>query len=143
MSLFDTAGHDKYRSRCANYNYIHHADCVILMYAVDDAHSLFDLSDWREMVSQYTRQDITWALVGNKSDLCLEISMDAVEQKRDEFNIRHLSFAISARTGENVEYTFATIVDSVHNNNTVFHKPPEGTDTKLQLVEVKPRQSLC
>ena len=116
------------------------------MYAVDDHASLIDLSEWREIASLHTRQDITWALVGNKSDLFWDIPMDAVEQKRDEFNIRHLSYAISARTGENVDYTFAKIVDSVHNNNTVFHKPPvkqEDTYAKLQLVEVKPRQSLC
>eukprot|EP00731_Ephydatia_muelleri_P026598 Em0018g698a len=143
VALYDTASNEKYRSTMTS-NYFRHARGVILMYSVDDQASLVELSEWKATASLYSDQDITWALIGNKCDLFMEVPEDAIKAKCDEFKT-NLSFMVSAKTGENVKETFEQIVDRIHNRSQTCHKPgsgPTANVTKVVSTKAK-RGSLC
>ena len=118
------------------------------MYSVDDHTSLVELSEWKATASLYSDQDITWALIGNKCDLPMEVPEDAIAAKCDEFKT-NLTFMVSAKTGENVKEAFESIVDRVYNRSTACHKPAQTTTTTTtttmvtKVVSTKAKRSPC
>lgn len=85
------------------------------MYSVEDKFTFENLQEWIENA----RDSITdidsfvWALVGNKSDLPLEIEHDSILARQEQLNTE-LSFFTSAKTGENVTASFERIIEAIH-----------------------------
>ena len=139
VSLYDTAGNEKYRSTITS-NYFRHAHGVILMYSVEDHASLVQITEWKSISSQYTEHDLTWALIGNKVDLAWDFPEDKVKEKCEELKL-DFSFMVSAKTGSDVKKAFEEIIHRIHNTKTVCRKPVKQDFVKV--VSTKPKKSAC
>lgn len=85
------------------------------MYSVEDRYTFENLQEWIENAND-SISDIdgfVWALVGNKSDLPLEIEHDTILARQEQLKT-DLSFFTSAKTGENVASTFEKIIEAIH-----------------------------
>lgn len=85
------------------------------MYSVEDRFTFENLQEWIENAHD-SIDDIdgfVWALVGNKSDLPLEIEHDSILARQEQLNTE-LSFFTSAKTGENVTSAFERIIEAIH-----------------------------
>jgi len=98
--IFDTAGQEKYRSM-ARSSY-RNAKGILLVYAVNDLNSFYDIKRWIKDVNEHN-ENVSWILVGNKAD---------IEQ-------RVVSFA----DGENLakQYGFNFFETSIYDNKRPSH----------------------
>ena len=84
------------------------------MYSIEDRYTFENLQEWVESASEVVELDsFVFALVGNKSDLPLEVEHESIKARCDMLNTQ-LSFFTSAKTGENVVEAFERIVQHVH-----------------------------
>ena len=109
------------------------------MYSVEDRFTFENLQEWIEnALDSITDVDnFVWALVGNKSDLPLEIEHDTILSRQEQLKTE-LSFFTSAKTGENVTATFERIIEAIHSKR-------QGEKTKVSSksssVRVKSTQT--
>lgn len=85
------------------------------MYSVEDRFTFENLQEWIENAHDSISDvdSFVWALVGNKSDLPLEIDHDTILARQEQLKT-DLSFFTSAKTGENVTSTFERIIEAIH-----------------------------
>ncbi|XP_076449464.1 uncharacterized protein LOC143285900 [Babylonia areolata] len=105
LTLWDTAGAEKYRTLTRNYYRDTHA--VLLVFSVDDPPSLHSLPGWQRDVTQSSPSVISF-LVGNKSDLTHQVSEQCMRAFADSHNCQ-AAFLLSAKTGEGVESALSTV----------------------------------
>ena len=85
------------------------------MYSVEDRFTFENLQEWVENAVESVDDvdNFVWALVGNKSDLPLEIEHDTILSRQEQLET-DLSFFTSAKTGANVVSTFEKIIEAIH-----------------------------
>ena len=85
------------------------------MYSVEDRFTFENLQEWIENAHDSIEDidNFVWVLVGNKTDLPLEIEHDTILSKCEQLNTE-LSFFTSAKTGENVTAAFERIIEAIH-----------------------------
>ncbi|XP_070536667.1 uncharacterized protein [Ptychodera flava] len=105
LSIWDTAGVERYRTLTKNYYRGTHA--AIFVYSVDDPSSLHYLSQWVRDAEEYADGAFHF-LVGNKCDAPSLINEKTVKDFAATHNIDH-SFTLSAKTGEKVQETMVTV----------------------------------
>lgn len=111
--LHDTGGGERFRTLTSNF--YRNASAAILMYSVEDRFTFENLQEWIENAHDSITDvdNFVWALVGNKSDLPLEIEHDTILSRQEQLKTE-LSFFTSAKTGENVTATFERIIEAIH-----------------------------
>mmetsp|Transcript_4106 Transcript_4106/g.6168 ORF Transcript_4106/g.6168 Transcript_4106/m.6168 type:complete len:217 (+) Transcript_4106:42-692(+) len=119
LSLWDSAGQEKYRS--IGPIYYRDADGAIVVYDITDQRSFEKAESWVDTLREMSGGTLpTCALVGNKLDLITTASSDddqlVVEQDEAEaLAQKHsmLYYQTSAKTGENVEQVFRELTNKV------------------------------
>lgn len=110
--LNDTGGGERFRTLTSNF--YRNASAAILMYSVEDHYTFENLQEWVENAQDSVDPDkFVWAVVGNKSDLPLEIEHETIRAFCDKLGTE-LNYFTSAKTGENVQSTLNDIVKAVH-----------------------------
>ena len=88
------------------------------MYSVEDRYTFENLQEWVESASEVVDLDtFVFALVGNKSDLPLEVEHESIRARCDTLGTQ-LSLFTSAKTGDNVLEAFEKIVEHVHTSKS-------------------------
>lgn len=108
------------------------------MYSVEDRFTFENLQEWIEN-AQDSISDIdgfVWALVGNKSDLPLEIEHDSILARQEQLGTE-LSFFTSAKTGENVVAAFERIVEVVHAKQLGEKARPVAATSRSSGIKIK------
>lgn len=115
------------------------------MYSVEDRYTFENLQEWIESASDVVDLDcFVFALVGNKSDMPLEVEHESIKARCDNLATQ-LSFFTSAKTGNNVIHAFEKIIEHVHTvkngrSSTVSpHKTIDITDPSSH----PPKKSCC
>jgi len=67
LELWDSAGHERYRTIV--YNYFTHSEAAMVVFDITDLPSLEDAAVWMQQIMLHCGQDIPIALVANKCDL--------------------------------------------------------------------------
>lgn len=67
IELWDTAGHERYRT--VLYNYFFHAQAAVVVFDLDDENSLEEARTWLQQITLYCGETIPKMLLGNKCDL--------------------------------------------------------------------------
>ena len=141
--LHDTGGGERFRTLTANF--YRHADAAILMYSVEDRYTFENLQEWVESAADVVDMDsFMFALVGNKSDLPLEVEHESIKARCDTLGTQ-LSFFTSAKTGENVAESFKKIVQHLHRTSSTRSAAPTVTGTIIRPTGVgkTQKQSCC
>ena len=84
------------------------------MYSVEDKYTFENLQEWVDNASEVVEMEtFVFALVGNKSDLPLEVEHESIKARCESLHTQ-LSFFTSAKTGDNVLEAFEKILEHVH-----------------------------
>ena len=129
MTLWDTGGLERYESLTSNYYRFCHA--VILVYDLYEPETLYSLREWVSEAQKNSRwkDRVLFALWGNKLDLVEGDSKDeaiSLQTVLTEFGVASKLYSeVSAKTGENIEASFMTVVEAVHAG---FSSEPDLSD---------------
>jgi len=69
--LWDTAGQERFRT--ITYGFYKNANGVILVYDISNRKSFLNIKTWLAAINEHASDSITKVLVGNKTDLDLEL----------------------------------------------------------------------
>lgn len=140
LMLWDTAGEERFRSVAPSL--LRGSNGLVLVYDVTNVQSFNELEIYLEMfldaVNVNAMSSMPVLLLGNKTDLGKQtVSELNVEEWKKKNKIKHSAF-VSAKTGENINEAFTSLVNDLI-------KPPNFEDNKpvQLLVENKDKNSGC
>ncbi|CAD8207258.1 unnamed protein product [Paramecium octaurelia] len=110
LQIWDTAGQEQFRSMIKSF--YRGAAAVFVLYSVNQRDSFEKLHEWLAELKESAHEEIVKILVGNKSDLDRDISIQEAEKFMNGNNFS-LFFETSAKTGQNVEKVFVEAVKLV------------------------------
>ena len=133
--VYDTAGHERFYK--LSKNFYKHSKGIILVYDVTDKKSFDNLKNWISSIQENSDNNVDVLIVGNKIDL--EKSIPTEEGRKISINYNSIFMETSAKTGENVEESFLTLLKNIIKNDTriptenniiQFKIPPEKNKKK-------------
>lgn len=99
LQLWDAAGQERFRSIVAAYYRGAHG--IALVFDLTDPLSFQSVRNWMKQIEAHSNTSKpSIVLIGNKSDLARQVSMEEAKALSDEFAIPY--FETSAKTGDNV-----------------------------------------
>ncbi len=98
LLLYDTAGQEKFRSLIPMYT--RDSNIILLVYEINNKDSFIHLPDWLNDLSNVNKDDVIFALVGNKIDLEEKRQVSIEEGKSYAEQNGFLFHEVSAKTGE-------------------------------------------
>lgn len=116
LFIYDTAGLDRYTSLIPSY--MNRIDIIIIMYDLNNNDSHKSILRWLNFVSVYNSTSIPIILVGNKTDLPINVDMELI------YNITQLKERItfhemSIKFDKNFNKLFDIIIDKTKNREIV------------------------
>jgi len=139
LQVWDTAGQERFRALTTSYYRGAHG--VIVVYDTTDQASFDHLASWIKDVDQYSGEEVTKLLIGNKDDVKGDKVVDP-EQAR-EFAADHnmLFMEASAMRATNVSAAFRLLVAEVmHQADTLASQPP-AFEHKLRVNMERSRRA--
>ena len=114
------------------------------MYSVEDRYTFESLQEWVESTSDVvdTESSFVFALVGNKSDMPLEVEHESIRARCETLGTQ-LSFFTSAKTGDNVLESFEKIVHHLHQTRSKQGSGPTSPGIITPGAPKPPKQSCC
>ena len=124
VQIWDTAGQDRFRA--ITKNYFKGAHGIILIYDVTDEQSFDNVSNWINQIKEEASDNVIIFLVGNKIDDVdhRKIQIENGENLANTFKLEF--FETSAKTGENVQKTFQTLVQKIDEIYSLNNIPKGG-----------------
>lgn len=110
IHLWDTAGHERFRSITSSY--YRGADCVIIVFDLNNLDSFNDLEFWLNEVKLNT-DNILYYLVGNKSELPRKVDFKLIENLIVTHKINNY-LEVSAKENKNIDKLFNNIVNQIY-----------------------------
>lgn len=116
LSIWDIAGQKGWE--IMHKNYFKGADGCIAVFDLTRNRTLENLNSWILRVKEYSKPDLPFVILGNKSDLkiAVEIKNSNIEKITKETSYPY--FETSAKTGLNVEEAFTTLVTLILNKRS-------------------------
>ena len=102
ISVWDTAGQEKYKSLIPNY--IKNANIIFLIYDITKRDSFENINKWLQFVESIRK--CIYILIGNKYDLTDQRQITYEEALNYSNNKNLLFFECSAKSGYNINYAF-------------------------------------
>ena len=142
ITLFDTAGQERYRS--VTTNFIKHADGILLIYDITSKITFDHIDAWldsiQENLSEWEKSDYLIMMLGNKLDLVKE---DETERKVDIEEVKNkfedkgiiLGGEISAK-----EFTKSQLEDMFKEFTIKLFKKIGKNNVNNQQLEIRPKK---
>lgn len=128
MALWDTAGQERYRSMIPSY--LKMGKFCLVTYDVTDRKSFEALGQWINLCEECKPSQSTIVIVGNKIDMGRVVLKE--EAKMFAKKLGYQYFEVSARTGENINSMFNSLIKTwdvlyshlpnIPSNNNIFPK---------------------
>ena len=104
LLLYDTAGQEKFRSLIPMYT--RDANIILLVYDVSSKDSFMHLSDWLRDLTNIKKEEVIFAVVGNKIDLDDRREVNSEEGENYAKEQSFLFAEVSAKTGNGFSELF-------------------------------------
>ena len=115
LQIWDTAGHEKFRTITTSYYKSAHA--IIVLYDITEESSCEHIKNWIIDIDKFAKQGVLKILVGNKKDLeeKRKVTKEAGENCANKYGISF--FEVSAKDNINIEELFLDITKSLLEKN--------------------------
>jgi small GTP-binding protein len=132
LEIWDTAGQEQYHALSPMF--YRDADAGIVVFDLTDQSSFVASKQWVSELRQARGDSISLVLVGNKADLhsIRTVTLETITQFAGTIGAE--SFQTSAKTGENIELMFSSLVKTTLKRKTVGS---ETTQTKARKGNVR------
>ena len=129
MQIWDTAGHEKFRTITTSYYKSAHA--IIILYDITEEASFEHIKNWMVEIDKFGKQGVLRILVGNKSDLeeNRKISKETAEDLAKKYGIKF--YEVSAKDNKNIENIFEETAKILLEKSKVLN---EGNINKKSVV---------
>jgi len=129
IMVWDTAGEERFRSVAPSL--LRGANGLVLVYDVTSTKSFKDIDAFMDLYLDTCQVDSSMQLpvllLGNKADLQVAVSEDTVEEWKRKNKVVY-SYNVSAKSGQNVDIAFETLVKSLTSPN------PDSENAPIQIV---------
>ena len=137
LTIIDTAGQDGFTSM--REHYMIEGDGFLLVYSVTDPNSLVELRGMYAslLTAKGKPSDVKCIVVGNKTDLTAQRAVSTAEGEEFAAQLKCPFIEISAKSKENVEKTFLSLVRVVRNDtvsNPLNNQKLENSEVKSETV---------
>lgn len=126
--IWDTAGQERYRAITSSY--YKNAIGAMILYDITSSISFSSVSKWIDELREHSDPNITLMLVGNKSDLVAQRSVDIAQAKNFAEKNKMLFIETSAKDACNVPEAFTelmtVVIDYLVKENLDGLKPPSS-----------------
>ena len=139
LTLFDTAGQERFRSIAKNY--IRKANGILLIYDISDKSTFISIEKWMENIQDEIDDKIPIILVGNKSDLNNKREVSTEEGKNKAKENGFPFYETSCKTGVNVNKCFIELAELVHEK--IGKKPFKNSNQKIKAGSSKDKKKSC
>ena len=138
VQLWDTAGHDRYRTIAKNYYKGSHG--ILLLYDVTKTNSFENIREWIRDIREEVYEKAIIFLIGNKIDKKEDrkIQTEQGAKLAEEFNLPF--FEASAKSGENVDEIFKALYKKI---SEVYIELQKEKGTKLSSNKKKKKKKCC
>ena len=137
LKLVDTAGQEKYKSLTKSY--FKNVDVVLFVFNMNEKETFDNIKDWMELFnSNNSKEDIPKYLVGNKSDLEINVEQSLIDEFVKESKIPYMS--ISAKDNKNIDELFEEIWKKLYFD--YLQKGDKG-QTDLEIKIKKKQKNNC
>ena len=137
FEIWDTAGQERYRSLAPMY--YRGAKFAVVVYDITSKSSFVGAKSWVEEIKNNCGDKCIIILVGNKLDLKNRRKVDIKEVKEYADDINILYMEASAKTGDNIQNIFYTLVKELPKDNL----ESISEDPLLIHTEVKRKNRCC
>jgi len=141
IQIWDTSGYESYRTLISNF--YKNASLILLVYAINDKESFYDINKWLNDLNNYSIPNIPKFLIGNKCDLENERTVTinegknyAIENKFDLFTecsaknnincqqifIEVALFLYEGYINKNIKRNTKILLDNLNINNRILNK---------------------
>lgn len=111
--IWDTAGQERFHAMMTTY--YRKAVGALLIFDVRDRQSLLSIEKWLDQLLNVAEPGLHAVLVGNKCDLAPPERAVTTEEAQQFAAAHHMQYIeTSAKTGQNVEEAFHTVIAAVH-----------------------------
>ena len=125
LIIYDTAGQEKFRSLIPMY--IREAQIILFIYDISDEESFNSIPKWIQEVKEVLKEEVVFALIGNKLDLESQRKVSFEDGKKFAEQNNFVCQEVSAKTGKNFENLFdVQIFEAVYNKFRAEFEKREG-----------------
>lgn len=115
--------------------YYRDTSLAMVVFAMDNAQSLYDVNMWHDEMVKNSGQDVKFLLVGNKSD-CSELQVTEEEIAKVANKLKCEYIITSAKTNSNIKEAFQKLADMLNLNAL-----DELTDIEFEDLDTVPADS--
>ena len=143
MQIWDTAGHEKFRTITTSYYKSAHA--IIVLYDITDETSFENIKNWMIDIDKFGKQGVLKVLIGNKKDLEKQrkVTREAGESLANKYGINF--FEVSAKDNTNIEELFLDTAKCLIEKNENAIVEDIGTNVVLNSnkITLKKKKKCC
>ena len=138
LKLVDTAGQEKYKALAKSY--FKNVDVVLFVFSMNDKETFDTIKDWMVLFNNNnSKEDIPKYLVGNKSDLEINVEQSLIDEFVKENKIPYMS--TSAKDNKNIDELFEEIGKKLYFD---YQQKGDKGQTNLQIkIKKKQKKNCC
>ena len=127
VTIFDSAGHERFR-KIAESHY-KGSNGLIFVYDITEVKSFEIVNQWLQNIFS-EKNEIEVLLIGNKTDLAdsRQIAQKDGIELANKFGIGFME--TSAKTGENIQESFSSLMNKIHFNNSEKQKREKNNNLR-------------
>ena len=143
MQIWDTAGHEKFRTITTSYYKSAHA--IIVLYDITDEISFEHIKNWMIDIDKFAKQGVLKVLIGNKTDLeeQRKVTKDAGVSLSNKYGIKF--FEVSAKDNINIDELFLDTAKCLLEKNENIYSDENGSSVVLNnnAISLKKKKKCC
>jgi len=131
MQIWDTAGHEKFRTITTSYYKSAHA--IIILYDITQKTSFDHIRNWITEIDKFGKQGVLKVIVGNKLDLenNRKITKEAAENLALKYGVK--LWEVSAKDNTNIEEMFLDTIKTLLEKNSKIISEGSSMANNIQL----------
>eukprot|EP00484_Ammonia_sp_Unknown_P005353 CAMPEP_0197056828 /NCGR_PEP_ID=MMETSP1384-20130603/90060_1 /TAXON_ID=29189 /ORGANISM="Ammonia sp." /LENGTH=202 /DNA_ID=CAMNT_0042491001 /DNA_START=96 /DNA_END=704 /DNA_ORIENTATION=+ len=133
LQIWDTAGQEKFKTITSSY--YRNAHAVMIVYDVSDRKSFDNIESWLGDIEKFCPDKVSKMIIGNKCDIEpseRQVELSFAQSYAENLKIPYME--TSAKTADNVEHAFYSMVQQLIKNKVAQGKRASAIDINSKLA---------